>query len=110
MIFKNPSLGNSFSLDTNTIVRKTMDGDTVVYKNSFWPNFEGFSVTFEALSLEEKDALKSFLLGSAGQVIRYKDHEGSNWVGIFTTPNPEFIETGSLCLYKVSLTFEGSKV
>ncbi len=82
MVLRNPKFGNSFTVDTGIIKHDLLDSDVQIFKPSDRPNFEGFSVAFEALTDIEKDKFITFVTASAGELINLTDHEGTQWQGM----------------------------
>jgi hypothetical protein len=108
MILRNPEFGNSFTVDTNTEIRRSVEGSLIVTRSSNWPITESFTVTIRALNLQQRDLLKSFYRNTAGQEIQLVDHENRTWNGMIVTNNPKITTNEDGCNYESSFTFEGA--
>jgi hypothetical protein len=107
MLLRSPEFGNTFTLDTNAIVTKSMDGNTVFIYDPSWPKIDRFKIQFKALSRQQIDTLIQFFIGTAGQEILYTDHEDRDWLGMVITESPTVRQYGRGCQWETEFEFEG---
>lgn len=110
MQFRNPKFGNTFTIDNNQVIHRTLGGTLNVISSTNWPTIQSFSVQYEALSKAMIDDFIAFYLDSIGEEIEYTDHEGRIWNGMITTPNLLISQSGDDCRYETSFSFEGEIV
>jgi hypothetical protein len=114
MLLRNPKFGNSFSLDTRVRIHKLEGDDIQIFKPSDQPAIHSFKVDFEALTDLDIQNFLNFLDASAGELITLKDHEGTDWEGVITSPTVEIMEyreNGSaVCQWQTGFEFEGKRV
>lgn len=104
-----PDFGNSFKFVPNTIQHRTLNGDLRTFQGNR-PMWEGFHVTFTALTRAQIDRFKAYIIGGRGSVITLTDHENRNWTGIISSQELEIICGRDECNYQASFDFEGNLV
>ena len=105
----NPELGDSLRLDTNAVIRQNRHNEAIVYKDSDWPIIRTRVFEFKTLTLDEVQALQSFLDGTIGYQTTLVDYEDDTWLGYLVVSDPEFITMRDNCSYDVRLEFLGEK-
>jgi hypothetical protein len=85
---RNPKLGDTYRVDSNTIVRENRAGDPLVVRGN-WPFNTVLNYTIETLDNTEIAAFESFIKQSAADEILI-DFNGI-WQGIIITPIIEII-------------------
>lgn len=109
MIFRNPKFGNTYNIDTGVKIRRTLDGDLRQAYDPQWPLAESFTMSFEALSRIQVDAMIAFYSGAAGLTIQFTDHEGFLWNAIVKSEALTFTQRGRDCLWETDMEMIGSK-
>lgn len=109
MHLKNPKYGNSFRLDTGLLIHDLLDSDVQIFQPTDRPIVEGFQVSFDAMSDQEKDRFVAFVLASAGELITLKDHEGTVWEGMITDDRIVIRENRG-CRWEAGFSFEGRRL
>jgi hypothetical protein len=105
LLLKNPRMGNTFTLDTGSVVKRTLDGSLIM--DSHKRTREQFSMDFVANTVEQRDAFLEFCLAVAGEEIVLTDHEGFEWRGFLVDDAPTGFCAGPGCSYNFSMTFDG---
>lgn len=108
MILKNPTFGNSYSIDNRAVVKTLMSGESQVITDPAWPKPERLKMQFRGLTEEQKEAFIAFAQAVAGDITPMTDHEGVNWNGLIVD-DPEITSEGLNCMWTVSYTYEGFK-
>jgi hypothetical protein len=101
---RNYDFGNSHSIESRRIFRKTRGGDIKIYRNPNWPKYEKFSYTFSY-----SRNIIPFLIETFGLEVTWVDHEGITWKGFILTPASEIVEAGVENI-GFTLELEGNKV
>ncbi len=105
MQLRNPDFGNSYTIAPNVDVRLSMDGD--IRKATFNAiTVTRQKLTFSGLTLDQKNALQSFMLGNAGIQFVWNTHLGVPVTVIIVDNTVTFTRLGSGCLYQFSITVE----
>ncbi len=106
MILNNPDFGNSYTVEPNVIIKTSLDGDTrITHNNDALRDKQ--TITMSALSLSQKEALQSFLLGNAGVQFVWHNHLGQTLNCVVTNTTVQFIKGGKgNCMYACTLSIE----
>ncbi len=104
LVIRNPSLGDSLTIEVQRILRDTIDGEQDAYRDSSWPKTRKYKFTYTPLSEAQAEALQTFVTANLGVPIEFNDAEGNLLEGVITTPEAELIEIGN-CNFAVSLEF-----
>lgn len=114
---RNPEFGNKFKLVRNTKVHRTFGGNLHTFQAGA-PMWEGFSVSFKALSLTEMTTLRDWIIQNVAQIVTLTDFEGRIWTGIIVSDDINILNGKNLlhpalphtplgCNYEISFDFEG---
>lgn len=111
MTIKKPIFGNRLTVDTQSITRRTLSGETKVTRATTWPRITSQAVEFRALSDSQKEQYQIFLIANAGRLMTVTDHLERQWSGVIQD-NPIFTREGDRCLWKLSFVFliEGNEL
>lgn len=104
---RSPDFGNSFRFTPNTIQHRTIGGNLRTFQGNR-PTWEGFSVSFSALTKAQIDRFRTYILVNRGEIITLTDHENRVWIGIISSKEFEIINNKDTCTYQASFEFEGS--
>lgn len=104
MNIRKPIFGNRLTVDTQSIVRRTLSGETKVTRAATWPRFTSQAIEFRALSDSQKEQYQIFLTANAGRLMTVTDHLERQWHGVIQD-NPVFTREGDKCLWKLSFIF-----
>lgn len=107
MLLRSPAFGNTYTLNTNQLIRHTQGGELKVLYDAAWPQIESFKFEFHALKTVDKDATVNFLLDMAGEEIEIVDFENLTWRGVFKSPFQVIDIRGNACFWSVIVEFEG---
>lgn len=105
-----PNLGDRYRLGVTRINRETRGGTLEVFASPQWPKLKTLALSFSSLTRDEKQSLLDFMEAYAGQVIKFTDWEGKQWVGIITTPEAPAVQDGPGCDYTIDIEMEVSSV
>ena len=102
IVLGNPNLDDNYSLNRNSIFRKTRQGTLKVYKDTNWPTVENFRFTFNIKTDTELSNLETFFNNNLGLTITFVDHYGVSRTGYITNTNfnPAQIHN---CKYELTL-------
>lgn len=103
---RSPEFGNTFKFVPNTIEHRNLNGDLRTFQGNR-PKWEGFHVTFTALTRLKIDQFKTYVMQTAGDIIQLVDHENRTWEGIISSRQIEIVAGIGECNYQVSFDFEG---
>lgn len=111
MILRAPNFTNTWTTDTDTKIRRSLDGDLQTPRDLNWVPIQSFKMTFSALTTAERDTLIQFALQTHGQIIAFVDFEGSTWQGIIRNDVLLFREgISNGCNWSADLEFIGRRV
>ena len=102
---KSPDFGNIDRTDANTINRESRHGTALGYKDPTWPIIRTKFYKITTLKKTDIDALKVFLVDTAGLKIKLTDHNGDEFTGFIVTGNNEIITLKDNCSYDVTFEF-----
>lgn len=105
---RNPKFGNTYGMDTESIVRRNKAMQLLSFRYPNWPTFETLKFKIEKLSPTDKDNVIDFIKASAGTNIGLLDYFDRQWVGLLISPMIDIIKQGKDdCTYEVSFEFLG---
>jgi len=108
---RNPELGNSEQLDLKTQFKITMDGEINSHRRT--PMNQKLLLSWVNLTKAKIEEFITFLETSAGDEVRYTDHDANVWRGyILTNPLDYVTETkivwgNCIEVYTANLEFQG---
>ncbi len=105
LLLKNPRFGNTFTLNSGTIIKRSLDGSLIA--DSHRNKQEQFTMEFIANTVQQRDDFIQFCLDVAGDEIFITDHEGFEWKGFIVDETPTGVCVGPGCSYAFNLTFDG---
>lgn len=105
---RNPLFGNSYTINTLTLIRRTQSGQLDTARGINWPTIETFKVSFEALDTNTISNFLDFVQQSAALEIGYLDQENRQWRGFITPDTIETSQTGIGCRFNTSFEFRGA--
>ena len=82
MQLRAPNFYNTWSVDTDTKIHRSLGGDLLTPRDPNWATIRGWKMTFSALTTAQRDAFITFATQTVGQIITFTDFEGSVWQGI----------------------------
>jgi len=109
LILRNPEFDNTERLAFNRVIRESRGGSLSVFADPDWPKEDILLFTVTSLRPQKLDALRTFLLDSAGREIGLLDWENRQWKGIVLNPDAAMSEPGR-DNRTVSLEFDGELV
>jgi hypothetical protein len=65
-------------------------------------------LSFSGLTKTEVDDVQQFMFDHIGKEIGIIDWEGTQWVGIITTPSERAVQDGPGCQWTITFEFEGT--
>lgn len=101
---RKPIFGNKLLISNQTVVKKSLNGETKVVSKSTWPTTRRFSVEFRALTLAQKQQMETFMVGTAGNLITVQDHENKLWSGV-AIGDPIFTQERDTCMWGLTFDF-----
>lgn len=109
---RDPEFGNTWRLNQNSVVHRTVSGELRATQVGIRPTFESFSVVIRALSLAQIQRFKAFVIATAGQEINMTDFEQRGWKGIILDQDLTITryKLSTDCLWQVSFGFEGTVI
>jgi hypothetical protein len=110
VVLRNPRFGNINRIVTGVVHHQLLSGDIAPVTNANWPKIETLIFTFEALTVQQKNDLLSFLELSAGLEIDIYDHENRQWRGVIISNINDVIEQRRVCSFDASFEFRGRLV
>jgi len=103
---RNAEFGDTWTIDTNTVVAQTLNGTSKAYKGAR-PTFQKSRLTSRINKQDEMEALVLFLADYAGKQITIDvDDKGSFWKtieGYIINPISDIVTEKSDCSYTVTL-------
>lgn len=102
---KNPSFGNSVSIDTHVINRVSRHGTIITGHPSAWGYQNTRKYNFETIDKDTKDNFIDFLETVSGLKIKITDHNDEELTGIIITNENEIITMQDACSYDISFEF-----
>lgn len=103
LVLRNPEFGDRDRLNFNRINRMTRGGTLIVYADPKWPKTQTLVLQVDALSQQQAQDFKAFLIASLGKEIGLLDWEGRQWKGIIVTPDARITHVGK---HDRSIAFE----
>jgi hypothetical protein len=98
---RNPSWGNSYSIDNNDIKRFTRSGTLRVFSDPLWAVSTVHKYQFSRIEKTVITSLKVFLEGTAGLLVNIDDHLGNRFSGYIVSPVNEIVAVRPDCSYDV---------
>jgi hypothetical protein len=99
---RSPDFGDARILETYADIRRTLSGELKVAAP--WTHSRSLQATFKALSAAQKEALKTLLIANQGVEIKWIDPEGTEYIGVISTPVIEFVQEGRGCMWATSFS------
>jgi len=105
-----PKFGNTDTVKTESIFRRTVGNQLLAGRASAWPKIELLKFSFEALTQAQRDAMLNFAKQSSGAEIGLLDQENRQWRGVITSPEIKVEQRSRTCDFLVDFEFRGSLV
>lgn len=103
-----PNLDNRDRQAFTRINRETRGGRLTVFADPTWPKVQTLVLSFSGLTKTEVDDTQQFMVDHIGKEVGIIDWEGTQWVGIITTPNERAVQDGRGCRWTLTFEFEGT--
>ena len=111
MQLRAPNFYNTWTVDTDTKIRRSLGGDLLTPRDPNWATIRSWKMTFSALTTDQKNSLIQFCIQTAGQLITFTDFEGSSWEGVIRNDVLNFKEgRGGGCNWSVEIEFIGRRL
>lgn len=91
---RDPDFGDTDTIESRRIQRKSRGGDLIMYRDPMWPKTETFTFEFSYLKRQDLMNLVLFIEETLGQEITLTDYNGRVFQGIITTPSEELAQSG----------------
>ncbi|KPK53356.1 MAG: hypothetical protein AMS22_07530 [Thiotrichales bacterium SG8_50] len=105
-----PNLDNRDRQSFTRINRETRGGRLTIFADPTWPKIQTLILSFSGLTKTEVDDMQQFMVDHIGKEVGIIDWEGTQWVGIITTPNDRAAQDGRGCRWTLTFEFEGTIV
>lgn len=91
LFFNAPEFGNIEEIYHRRIDRHTRGGKRIVFRDDNWRDSHVFKITLTAITEAETVNLLAFIKNSAGDVVKFTDHESRSWDTIIINPEEPII-------------------
>lgn len=92
---RNPVFGNTDTLEFSRVSRKSLGGDSIVYRDPTWPKAEVLSHTFDLPPCDiARDNLRQLIFDCLGDYFIYTDFCGNSWKAILKNPDTAITQNG----------------
>lgn len=103
---RNPVFGNTDSLEFSRISRKSLGGDSIIYRDPSWPKAEVLSQTFDLPPCDiARDNLRQLIADALGDYFIYTDFCGFIWKAILKNPDSAIMQN-SINTFTVTMEME----
>ncbi|MHA1935877.1 MAG: hypothetical protein ACW97A_11390, partial [Candidatus Thorarchaeota archaeon] len=102
-----PNLDNRDRQSFTRINRETRGGRLTIFADPTWPKIQALVLSFSGLTKTEVDDVQQFMVDHIGKEVGIIDWEGTQWVGIITTPSERAVQDGRGCQWTITFEFEG---
>ena len=106
LYFDKPEWGNIHEIYQRRIIRASRGGKKIVYRDSAWRQHEIIKVTLIGLTEAQTMNLLTFFNNSAGDRVKYIDHESREWTVVILNPDEQIVRDGITCDNTVSIEME----
>ena len=106
LYFDKPEWGNIHEIYQRRIDRKSRGGKKIIYHDSTWRQHEIIKITLISLTETQTMNLLTFFNNSAGDKVKYIDHESREWTIIILNPDEQIVRDGISCDNTVSIEME----
>ncbi len=106
LYFNKPEWGNIHEVYQRRIDRQSRGGKRIIYRDSTWRQHEIIKITLTGLTEAQTMTLLTFFNNSAGDRVKYIDHESREWEVIILNPDEQIVRDGNVCDNTVSIEME----
>ncbi len=106
LYFNKPEWGNIHETYQRRIDRQSRGGKRIIYHDSSWREHEIIKITLISLTEAQTMNLLTFFNNSAGDKVKYIDHESREWEVIILNPDEQIVRDGVSCDNTVSIEME----
>ncbi len=106
LYFGKPEWGNIHEVYQRRIDRKSRGGKRIIYHDSTWRQHEIIKITLTGLTEAQTMNLLTFFNNSAGDRVKYIDHESREWEVVILNPDEQIVRDGNVCDNTVSIEME----
>ncbi len=106
LYFNRPEWGNVHEIYQRRIDRQSRGGKRIIYRDNTWRQHEIIKITLIRLTETQTMNLLTFFNNSAGDRVKYIDHESREWEVIILNPDEQIVRDGSVCDNTVSIEME----
>lgn len=106
--FTAPQNGNIWELNFQMLSKRTLANELKVTTDSTRPTIDRIKLTYEGLSIADRDTTYTALVGLIGEEVNLTDWEETEWVGTISS-DIQVTQSRRGCGYDISFEFEGIK-